>query len=796
MKTNSKHLRHWWGLAIIMFVVSLEAPGVYAQVRNIARGGLATHSSSYMTNVTADKAIDGNTDGTWGGNSLTHTNYDYQAWWQVNVGFTAQINQIKIWNRTDCCPDRLSNYYVLVSDEPFTSADLNTTRSQPGVSSYYFSGAAGSPTTLSVGRTGRYVRVQLVGTNYLTLAEVEIIGGYVGVKNNVALASNRASVSASTTHGGYPAVNAINGDRSGITESGISYWNDNIPNTYNDSLEIAFNGEAEINKINIFSVQDAYTNPVEPDRNMTFTKYGLVDFRVDALVNGVWSTVPNGNITGNNKVWKQITFGAIKATKIRVTVTKAADSWVRIAEVEAILAPQGCQLPGLLQDELLTTIRNNYTGDNGIIYYDNYREEASVRWRKCLQPSFGAWENNGSQNLPVLGAAIGLFREPTLTMTRPSDFSRVGTPRYTKWWNDFLGYQIGALSTTNKSLGHFKGTEIFSSIYDAPVVTAIIAVRYWASLPVNHGKPDASNIDDYARRYLRANWFVYGLSAGAGPLRIMEIPNSEWIYNRYEPRIGGTATGQPKYPGHFIAMAGSRSNADYMTENQRGALLDRAIGHEVNETHVSKYQRVLLDHLTTLWNREWPDSQENLYGLSEADRGAFSNLINNGVISYFNLYDWLHGIKTFRTYSILGWNQGAGKQTRLTVLENNPNGNTPAMYAIKYEQETGTATFLYPWTHHNTAGNCHLAGSSALYSDRVEASQPGVKKKPGCIEEVRPGRSATMPTPQTGKIFHLVLSRDQPAYWETTPQNLYPAPLPYSPWEEIPPGNDDSPPEN
>jgi len=67
-----------------------------------------------------------------------------------------------------------SNFYVLVSDQPFISTDLNTARNQAGVSSYYVPGYAGSPKTINVNRTGRYVRVQLAASQYLVLAEVKV----------------------------------------------------------------------------------------------------------------------------------------------------------------------------------------------------------------------------------------------------------------------------------------------------------------------------------------------------------------------------------------------------------------------------------------------------------------------------------------------------------------------------------------------------------------------------------------------------------------------------------------------
>jgi hypothetical protein len=83
----------------------------------------------------------------------------------------------KLWNRTDCCGERLSAFYVLVSDNPFNSTDLTTTINQAGVSSYYTAGPAGLLTEIGVGRSGRYVRVQLAGDNYLQLAEVEVMAG-------------------------------------------------------------------------------------------------------------------------------------------------------------------------------------------------------------------------------------------------------------------------------------------------------------------------------------------------------------------------------------------------------------------------------------------------------------------------------------------------------------------------------------------------------------------------------------------------------------------------------------------
>src|SRR6266508_304641 len=139
--------------------------------------GKATSQSSTGFGGNSSRGVDGNTNGNWSDNSVTHTNNEHQPWWLVDLGSVQQIGTVKLWNRTDCCGERLSNFYVLVSDNPFSSTDLTMTINQAGVSSYYTAGPAGLLTEIGVGRSGRYVRVQLAGDNYLSLAEVEVMGG-------------------------------------------------------------------------------------------------------------------------------------------------------------------------------------------------------------------------------------------------------------------------------------------------------------------------------------------------------------------------------------------------------------------------------------------------------------------------------------------------------------------------------------------------------------------------------------------------------------------------------------------
>ncbi|MGB8507876.1 MAG: discoidin domain-containing protein [Pyrinomonadaceae bacterium] len=138
---------------------------------NLALGTSSAQSSTYPAGgIDAAKALDGDP------NTITHSQLQAQPWWQTDLGGSRQISTIKLWNRADCCQDRLSNFYIFISDSPFTSTNAATTAAQPGVWNAYVSGQAPMTLERAVGRTGRYVRIQLTGTNYLSLAEVQVLG--------------------------------------------------------------------------------------------------------------------------------------------------------------------------------------------------------------------------------------------------------------------------------------------------------------------------------------------------------------------------------------------------------------------------------------------------------------------------------------------------------------------------------------------------------------------------------------------------------------------------------------------
>src|SRR5205085_2567291 len=114
-------------------------------------------------------------------------------------------------------------------------------------------------------------------TNYW----VDVVFALTGSQSvNVALASNGAVASASSTNnGGFPASGAINGDRAGVGWAAGGGWNDATPNAFPDWLEVDFSGSKTIGEIDVFTLQDNFTAPSVPTPTMTFTLYGTTDFQ-------------------------------------------------------------------------------------------------------------------------------------------------------------------------------------------------------------------------------------------------------------------------------------------------------------------------------------------------------------------------------------------------------------------------------------------------------------------------------------------------------------------------------------
>lgn len=142
---------------------------------NVALNKNTTQSSTYNGGV-SNRAVDGNTNGDFShpDSSVSSTNSELEAWWEVDLGEVFEIEDIELYNQTG--GNSTSNYYLLVSEVPFVSTDLTTTLNDPNVTSYLNSGIMASPSVVNVGKEVRYIRVQRVDTGYMTIAEMRAEG--------------------------------------------------------------------------------------------------------------------------------------------------------------------------------------------------------------------------------------------------------------------------------------------------------------------------------------------------------------------------------------------------------------------------------------------------------------------------------------------------------------------------------------------------------------------------------------------------------------------------------------------
>lgn len=144
-------------------------------------GNLSDGKTSYWKNPSASfnagRGNDGNTNGDWTAGSVCESGAGTEQYWEVDLGaISPRIDNVKIWNRTDCCDDRTIKFYVFISNVPFTGTTVASSLAQPGVYSYYNDGKAGRPTEILPNVSGRYIRLQNTGSTSLTLAELTAIG--------------------------------------------------------------------------------------------------------------------------------------------------------------------------------------------------------------------------------------------------------------------------------------------------------------------------------------------------------------------------------------------------------------------------------------------------------------------------------------------------------------------------------------------------------------------------------------------------------------------------------------------
>lgn len=204
--------------------------------QNVARGKSATQSSTYShsANPIASKAVDGNTDGNFRSASTTHTNRQANPWWQVDLGKQYQITDVTLWNRIDCCGDRLDNFRLILSDDGVNA-----------VKTFMYSSGGKELLSFAVNPpTGaRYVKVRIIGVQYLQLAEVQVFTEHLN------LALHKTAIQSSSTHNTVAGF-AVDGNADGNFRAGsVTHTNNNARQWW----EVDLGHQSEITSVSLYN---------------------------------------------------------------------------------------------------------------------------------------------------------------------------------------------------------------------------------------------------------------------------------------------------------------------------------------------------------------------------------------------------------------------------------------------------------------------------------------------------------------------------------------------------------------
>jgi RHS repeat-associated protein len=323
-----------------------------------AANGATSSASSYTpdnfygagTHTRPSDAIDGTR---WLTDTTVGTGYWRAAsvpqWLEVDFSGSKSISEIDVYTMRDNYADQSNP----------TASETFTTYGATSYNLQYFDGAAWqsvagasvsgnnlvwrSFTFAPVTTTKIRLNVTAATDGVARIAEVEAWGTQAATPRvNVAASSNGATATAQnfTADGVYAGLHfqpsyANDGVRYIHPPDGDQYWRDE--HGLASWVQVDFAGSKTIDEVDVYTLADypAFLTQADPSPTQTFTQYGVTSFEVQYWTGSAWQAVQGGSVSGNNLVWKKLTFPAVTTTKIRVVVSAATDGVARIAEVEA-----------------------------------------------------------------------------------------------------------------------------------------------------------------------------------------------------------------------------------------------------------------------------------------------------------------------------------------------------------------------------------------------------------------------------------------------------------------------------
>ncbi|CAH1264696.1 TMEM2 [Branchiostoma lanceolatum] len=202
------------------------------------------HQSGVGYDGDPEHAVDGGTSGTFTDGSCTHTTSSGEddPWWYVDLEGTFEIDRVVIFNRQDCCSNRINPFNLHIGD----NSDVTSNPKVGG--DWSFSSGQAQLIIPANGTTGRYVGISAPGSSrVLTLCEVQVFE--VQITN---LALRQPAYQSSVSWNG-PAGLAVDGGRGGAYHDGSCTHTDTEDNPW---WFVDLGGTAEVDHITIFNRLD------------------------------------------------------------------------------------------------------------------------------------------------------------------------------------------------------------------------------------------------------------------------------------------------------------------------------------------------------------------------------------------------------------------------------------------------------------------------------------------------------------------------------------------------------------
>ncbi len=220
----------------------------------------------------------------------------------------------------------------------------------------------------------------------------------------------------------------------------------------------------------------------------------------------------------------------------------------------------------------------------------------------------------------MIAAAVALFDGPV-----------VGGNDYRVWWQSFFNQQASTSGVGH--VNYFKGSELFSNVYDAATTSGVMGARYWAS----PGFANHATIHTLAGDYLKRTWYAYALSASGQPFSNIyrnDGSTRTWI-------IG------PEGQCPTLALASPRSKMLYGQDGKRW-LTAKVLGYS-QSCYKPPDHKPVVDTLVSRYS--------GVSGLSSAQVTALRALIDGTDIPD-DLATVLGSVRMERDFHWLLWNDG------------------------------------------------------------------------------------------------------------------------------------------